>query len=234
MKGTLSVVGTPIGNLGDITLRALETLKQADAIACEDTRVTAKLLARYEISKPLLIFHARSGKRASAKILALLGSGKRVALVTDAGTPGISDPGNELVAEVRERLPAGRQGSGDVSIEAIPGPSALTAALSIAGLPTSEFTFLGFLPHKKGRQTLFKEIAASKRAIVFYESPHRIEKALDSLVTMLEPDRQVVVCREITKLYESVVVGSAAKCRAHFSAFPGEVRGEFVVIVAPC
>jgi 16S rRNA (cytidine1402-2'-O)-methyltransferase len=224
-KGTLSVVATPIGNLGDITLRALETLKNADAIACEDTRVTAKLLARYEISKPLLIFHAQSGKRASDKILTMLGEGKRIALVTDAGTPGISDPGNELVAEVRERL------QDDVKIEAIPGASALTAALSIAGLPTSEFTFLGFLPHKKGRQTLFKEIAASKRAVVFYESPHRIEKALDSLVNSLHADRQVVVCREITKLYESIVTGTAAKCRAHFSAFPGEVRGEFVVIV---
>jgi 16S rRNA (cytidine1402-2'-O)-methyltransferase len=227
-KGTLSVVATPIGNLGDITLRALETLKNADAIACEDTRVSAKLLARYEISKPLLIFHAQSGKRASDKILTMLGEGKRVALVTDAGTPGISDPGNELVAEVRERL------GDDVTIEAIPGPSALTAALSVAGLPTAEFTFLGFLPHKKGRQTLFKEIAESTRAVVFYESPHRIEKALDSLVTSLDADRQVVVCREITKLYESIVTGNAAKCRAHFSAFPTEVRGEFVVIVAPC
>jgi len=226
-KGTLSVVATPIGNLGDVTLRALETFKNADAIACEDTRVTAKLLARYEISKPLLIFHAQSGKRASDKILTLLGEGKRIVLVTDAGTPGISDPGNELVAEVRERL------GEDVTIEAIPGASALTAALSVAGLPTAEFTFLGFLPHKKGRQTLFKEIAASKRAVVFYESPHRIEKALDSLVTSLEADRQLVVCREITKMYESIVTGTAAKCRAHFSAFPVEVRGEFVVIVAP-
>jgi 16S rRNA (cytidine1402-2'-O)-methyltransferase len=225
--GTLSVVATPIGNLGDITLRALETLKNADAIACEDTRVSAKLLARYEISKPLLIFHARSGARASAKILALLGEGKHVALVTDAGTPGISDPGSELVAEVRERL------GESVKIEAIPGASALTAALSIAGLPTAEFTFLGFLPHKKGRQSLFKEIAASPRAAVFYESPHRIEKALASLAGILEPRRRVVVCRELTKLYESLVAGTAIECQAHFAAFPGEVRGEFVVIVAP-
>jgi 16S rRNA (cytidine1402-2'-O)-methyltransferase len=227
MQGTLSVVATPIGNLGDITLRALETLKNADAIACEDTRVSAKLLARYEISKPLLIFHARSGPKAASKIFALLGEGKRVALVTDAGTPGISDPGSELVREARERL-------GDsVKIETIPGASALTAALSIAGLPTAEFTFLGFLPHKKGRQTLFKEIGASKRAMVFYESPHRIEKALDSLVEVLEGSRKVVVCRELTKLYESLVEGTAIECKAHFSAFPGEVRGEFVVIVAP-
>ncbi|MEJ0053566.1 MAG: 16S rRNA (cytidine(1402)-2'-O)-methyltransferase [bacterium] len=227
MLGTLSVVATPIGNLGDITLRALETLRQADAIACEDTRVTAKLLARYEISKPLLIFHARSGPKAASKIFALLGEGKRVALVTDAGTPGISDPGNELVRETRERL------GESVKIEAIPGASALTAALSIAGLPAAEFTFLGFLPHKKGRQTLFKEIGTSRRAVVFYESPHRIEKALDSLVEVLDANRKVAVCRELTKLYESLVVGTATQCRAHFAAFPGEIRGEFVVIVSP-
>jgi len=227
MQGTLSVVATPIGNLGDITLRALETLRQADAIACEDTRVTAKLLARYEISKPLLIFHARSGPRAATKIFEMLAEGKRIALVTDAGTPGISDPGSELVHEARERL-------GDsIKIEAIPGASALTAALSIAGLATAEFTFLGFLPHKKGRQTLFKEIGESTRAMVFYESPHRIEKALDSLIEVLSDERKIVICREITKLYESIVEGTAAECRAHFAAFPGEVRGEFVVIVGP-
>ncbi len=141
MNGTLSVVATPIGNLGDLTFRALDTLKQADAIACEDTRVSAKLLARYEISKPLLVYHAQSGRLAATRILTLLAEGKRVALVTDAGTPGISDPGTALVAEVRATL-------GDqVRIEAIPGPSALTAALSIAGVPTDQFVFFGFLPH---------------------------------------------------------------------------------------
>ena len=144
--GILSIVATPIGNLGDITLRALDTLKRADAIACEDTRVTSKLLTRYDISKPLLVFHARSGRLASDRILSLLGEGKHVALVTDAGTPSISDPGGMLVAEVRARL------AGDVRIEAIAGPSALTAALSVSGVVADQFIFLGFLPHKKGRR----------------------------------------------------------------------------------
>lgn len=225
--GTLSVVATPIGNLADITFRALEALKQADAIACEDTRVTSKLLARYGIEKPLLVYHARSGKLAATRILSQLGEGKRIALVTDAGTPGISDPGTSLVAEVRARLGT------DVRIESLPGPSALTAALSIVGLPTDEFTFLGFLPHKKGRQTLFAEIAGMKRTAVFYESPHRLTKALDALVSVLEPDRKIAVLRELTKLYESCVIGSAEEVAAHFAANPGEVRGEFVLIVAP-
>lgn len=225
--GTLSVVATPIGNLADITLRALDTLKNADVIACEDTRVTAKLLARYEIQKPLLIFHAQSGRHATTRILQLLGEGKRVALVTDAGTPGVSDPGNELVRTVRDTL------RDDVTIEAIPGPTALTAALSIAGMPTHEFVFIGFLPHKKGRQTAFKEIAESERAVVFYESPHRILKALTSLAEVLAEERKVSVLREITKLHEAVVEGTAVDVAEHFNTHPGEVRGEFVVIVAP-
>ena len=223
--GVLSVVATPIGNLGDVTLRAIETLKQADAIACEDTRVTSKLLARYAISKPLLVYHAQSGRGSSARVLQLLGEGKRVALVTDAGTPGISDPGEELVREARERL------GNYVRIEAVPGPSAVAAALSIAGIPCARYRFLGFLPHKKGRQTLFKEIAESEETIVFYESPHRILKALDSLAAVLPGTRLVATCRELTKLHESVVRGTIDEVQAHFAAHPGEVRGEFVVVV---
>ena len=225
--GTLSVVATPIGNLGDITLRALETLKSADAIACEDTRVTSKLLARYDIQKPLVIYHARSGLLAATRVLSLLAEGKHVALVTDAGTPGVSDPGSELVALVRERFAA------TVRIEAIPGPSALAAALSIAGLPVATFVFLGFLPHKKGRQTLFTDIAEETRAVVFYESPHRIEKALASLAKVLGPTRTVSVFRELTKIHEEVVTGTASEVVAHFTAHPETIRGEFVVIVAP-
>jgi len=224
--GTLSIVATPIGNLGDITLRALETLRQADAIACEDTRVTAKLLAKYEIQKPLLIYHAQSGRVAGERVLAALAEGKRIALVTDAGTPGVSDPGTELVRQVRDRLP-------EVSIEAIPGPSALTAALSIAGVPTHTFLFLGFLPHKKGRETLFKEIAGEERAVVFYESPHRIEKTLASLTKTIPQERKVSVLRELTKMHESVVEGSPEEIAEYFGAHPDEVRGEFVVIVSP-
>lgn len=224
--GTLSVVATPIGNLGDITLRAIDTLKEADAIACEDTRVTSKLLSRFDIQKPLLIYHARSGKLAAERILTLLGEGKRVALVTDAGTPGISDPGSQLVHEVKERL------GDEVRIETIPGPAALTAALSISGIPTHEFTFIGFLPHKKGRQTIFTEIAASERTTVFYESPHRIEKALASLAEVLDPKRKVIVMRELTKIHESVVEGSAEAVASYFTKHPGQVRGEFVVLVS--
>lgn len=225
-KGTLYVVATPIGNLGDITFRAIETLKEADAIACEDTRVTAKLLARFDIKKPLLIYHAQSGRLSSTRILSMLAEGKQVALVTDAGTPGISDPGSELVSEVRERL------GDEARIVSIPGASALTAALSIAGMPTHEFTFLGFLPHKKGRQTLFKEIAESERTVVFYESPHRIMKALESLSAALDDTRTVSVFRELTKIHESVVRGSAAEVLAHYKNNPGQVRGEFVVAVS--
>lgn len=223
--GTLSVVATPIGNLADITLRALAILKEADAIACEDTRVSAKLLARYEISKPLLIFHAESGPQAANRILTLLGEGKHVALITDAGTPAISDPGSNLVRLARERL------GDDVRIQAIPGASALTAALCIAGVSGNDFVFLGFLPHKKGRQTTFKEIAESTRTVVFYESPHRIEKALASLAEILDDDRKVMAAREITKIHESFIEGTAKEVADYFTAHPGEVRGEFVVIV---
>jgi 16S rRNA (cytidine1402-2'-O)-methyltransferase len=224
--GTLSVVATPIGNLGDITLRALETLKEADAIACEDTRVSSKLLARFDISKPLLIYHARSGRLNAERVLALLAEGKRVALVTDAGTPGISDPGAELVALARERL-----GSG-VRIEAIAGPSALAAALSVAGVPAASFLFLGFLPHKKGRLTLFKEIAKEERAVVFYESPHRIVKALESLAEVA-PERQVALCRELTKIHEEVARGTARELATDFAKRPeARRRGEFAVVVA--
>lgn len=225
--GRFSVVATPIGNLGDITLRALETLKQADVIACEDTRVTAKLLGKYNIKKPLIIYHAQSGRIASEKVLALLAEGKHVALVSDAGTPGISDPGAELVSQVYARLT-------DVVVESIPGPSAVTAALSISGIPTHTFVFLGFLPHKKGRQTMFAAIAKEERTVVFYESPHRILKTLAALEEVLEPTRTVVVLRELSKLYESRVAGTASEVHTHFLAAPTEVRGEFVVLVEGC
>lgn len=225
-QGILSVVATPIGNLGDITLRALETLKECDAIACEDTRVTSKLLARFEIKKPLLIYHAQSGRLAATRILSMLGEGKHIALVTDAGTPGISDPGSQLVTEVRDKL------GDEVRIVSIPGPSALTAGLSIAGIPTHEFEFIGFLPHKKGRLTAFKNIGESKKTIVFYESPHRILKALQSLSTSLSDERTVVVLRELTKIHESVIRGSAKEVLEYFSTHPQQVRGEFMVCVS--
>ncbi len=222
--GTLSVVATPIGNLEDITLRALRTLKECDVIYAEDTRVVSKLLTRYEIRKPLQRLDAATEAKKTDEVIARLEAGGRIAFVSDAGTPGISDPGARLVAAVREQLPG-------AAIEAIPGPSALTAALSIAGMDTAEFAFLGFLPHKKGRQTALKKIAASEIPVVLYESPHRVMKLLEELGA-LHPSR-VIIARELTKIHEEVVSGSAEEVQAHFSDHPDRVRGEFVVIVAP-
>jgi len=162
----LFIVATPIGNMEDITLRALRTLKEADVVFAEDTRVTRKLFGRHGISTPLKSYHQRSGKGAGDAVISALLDGRKVALVTDAGTPGVSDPGNELIERVRAEAP-------DAKIEPIPGPSALTAALSVAGLPTNDFLFLGFLPHKKGRKTLLDEIARTERTVVLFESPHR-------------------------------------------------------------
>lgn len=220
----LSIVATPIGNLEDITLRALRTLKEADIVACEDTRVTKKLLAHFDIKTPTVSFHSQSGEKGFARIVELLQEGKQVALVSDAGTPGLSDPGLELVSRVREEAP-------ETAIEAIPGPSALAAALSVAGLRAASFTFYGFLPLKKGREKLFAEMAASPRASVFYESPHRILKALQSLAKVLPPERRVGVFRELTKLHEEHTVAPAAELLAYFEANPERVRGEFVVFV---
>lgn len=222
--GTFSIVATPIGNLEDITLRAIRVLKEADVIFCEDTRMTKKICMEYEIETPLRRYDAHATNARHEEILGRLEKGEKVALVTDAGTPCISDPGFRIINQVHEMLP-------EVKIEAIAGPSALTAALSVAGLATSEFTFLGFLPHKKGRETLFKEIGVSERAMVFYESPHRLMKALESLTKALETERRLAVVRELTKIYESVVRGTAQEVLAYFEAHQDEVRGECVIIV---
>ncbi|MBU4332001.1 16S rRNA (cytidine(1402)-2'-O)-methyltransferase [Patescibacteria group bacterium] len=218
----LYIVATPIGNLSDITLRTLDTLKQVDLILCEDTRHTQKLLSHYNIKTPTLSYHQHSRLTKLEQIIKLLEAGKNLALVTDAGTPGISDPGGKLVAEVVEKLGDG------VKIETIPGPSALTAAISISGLPTDSFIFLGFLPTKKGREKLFKEIAESKRTIVFYESPHRIIKTLNSLKEHCG-SQQLVVCREMTKKFETTYRGVASEVLEKLSQ--DKIRGEFVVIV---
>ncbi|MFZ2555754.1 MAG: 16S rRNA (cytidine(1402)-2'-O)-methyltransferase [Minisyncoccia bacterium] len=222
MVGTLSIVATPIGNLEDITLRALRTLKEADAIFAEDTRVISKLLARYEIKKPLYRLDASKEEKRAAEIIERLGQGEKIVYVSDAGTPGISDPGTKLVALVR--------GAGFQPV-AIPGPSALTAALSIAGVPTEEFVFLGFLPHKKGRQTALKTIAEEGRTIVLYESPHRIIKLLGEFIEHIG-ERQVSIGRELTKMYEEMLSGTPDELRARLET-AGSARGEFVVIVHP-
>ncbi len=220
----LSMVATPIGNLEDITLRALRTLKEASVVAAEDTRVTKKLLSHFDIHVPEITFNANSGAKGFEKIIELLEEGKHVAVVSDAGTPGISDPGLELVSVVRERLP-------EVKIEAIPGPSALTAALSIAGLRAPSFTFYGFLPLKKGRETIFKEIAASERASVMYESPHRIVKTLEALSEVLPAERRIGVFRELTKMFEEAIVGSPQEVLHRVYSDTNKQRGEFVVII---
>ena len=224
MATTLYVVGTPIGNLEDITLRALRVFHEVDIILCEDTRQTKKLLSAYSITTATLSYHEQSGRSKIKKIIDLLAEEKNLALVTDAGTPGISDPGSYLVSEVRKALP-------EVTIVTVPGPSALPAALSISGLPVSDFLFLGFLPHKKGRQTLFTEIAQSKRTVVFYESPHRIFATLETLAFLLAPTRIVVIGRELTKTFEEVRQGTVAELIRFFTAYPEKIRGEFVVMV---
>ncbi len=219
------VVATPIGNLGDITLRAIETLKNVDMILCEDTRVTKNLLNKYEIKKPTMSYHAQSKLSKTDKIFELLKEGKDLALVSDAGTPGISDPGAMLVSKIKEEL-------GDiVQVIPIPGASAVITALSASGLPTHEFTFLGFLPHKKGRETLFKEIAEAKRTMAFYESPHRILKTLESL-NKFAPTKKVCIARELTKIYEEIKTGTAKEILEYLEKNPVKQKGEFTVLVS--
>lgn len=218
---TLYIIATPIGNLEDITLRALRIMKEASIIFCEDTRTTRVLLEKYGIHTPTESFHAQSPISKIEHIEALLLDGREIALVSDAGTPGISDPGMLLVSEVRKRMPS-------VKIVAVPGASALTAAVSIAGQPLHEFVFLGFLPHKKGRQTLFEEMRTGERPYIFYESPHRIEKTLESLKGV---GKTVTILREITKMHESYVSGTAEEVLESFKKDPQTLRGEFVVIV---
>lgn len=222
---TFYVVGTPIGNLEDITLRALRVLKEADIILCEDTRVTKKLLDRYEIrNKQLTTYNERKSGVKIEKVTEWLREGKNLALVSDAGTPGISDPGAFLVQKIREA-------TREVKIESVPGPSALATALSVAGAPIDEFVFLGFLPHKKGRETLFKEIAGSSRPVIFYEAPYRILKTLESL-QKFSPKKFVTICRELTKIHEQVLSGTAEELLLYFNDNHEKVRGEFVCIVA--
>ncbi len=226
----LFIVATPIGNLEDITLRALRVLKEADEIVCEDTRVTKKLLDHYGIQKDHLIsYRERSGFRQLAYVVSLLEQKKSVAYVTDAGTPGISDPGNQLVAEVAKRC----QKTGLKEYEAIisiPGPSALAAAISIAGFYLQEFRFIGFLPHKKGRKTKVREIIKSDIPVVLYESVHRMKQFLTELGEAgFEQNRQIVVANDLTKMFERVCRGNLEEVTKELKAHP--VKGEFVVII---
>ena len=221
----LYIVATPIGNMGDITMRALDTLKNVDLILCEDTRETKKILNKYGITKDTMSYHAQSKLAKTDKIFELLENGKDLALVSDAGTPGISDPGAMLVSLVKEKF------GDNVQVVPIPGASAVITALSASGLPTHEFTFLGFLPHKKGRETLFKEIAQSKRTMVFYESPHRILKTLESLIKFC-PTKKVCIARELTKVYEEFKAGTPAELLEYLEKNPIKQKGEFTVLVS--
>lgn len=222
---TLYIVATPIGNLEDITLRAIRILREVDLILCEDTRMTKRILDKYEINTKTMSYHAQSKLSKVEKIFELLEEGKNLALVSDAGTPTISDPGVLLVSQIKEKF------GGKVKIEPIPGASAVISALSASGIPSSEFLFLGFLPHKKGRETLFKEIAETKRPVAFYESPHRIMKTLESL-NKYTPERNVVIGRELTKIHEEFPEGTSAELLEYFNKNKEKIRGEFVVIVS--
>ena len=217
---TLFVVATPIGNLEDITHRAVRILKEVDVIACEDTRVTKRLLARYEIDTNTISYHQHSKVGKIDFLINKLKADKDVAVVSDAGTPGISDPGGLLVQAAQNE---------GIKVEGIPGPSAVITALSVSGLPTDRFHFYGFLPHKKGRQTILKKTIESKTTSVFYESVHRIEKALNELI-VLGLDRKIVVARELTKKFETIYKGTPQEVLEELQE--GEIKGEFVVIIS--
>lgn len=219
--GTLFVVATPIGNMEDITIRALRVLNECKLIVCEDTRVAKKLLFRHGISKPLLAIPQRAADLKIRRVLELLEAGKNVALTTDAGTPGVSDPGNEVVARVIE---AG------FCVSPVPGPSALSALLSVAGVNTQEFVFKGFPPHKKGRETFFRAVAESTVPVVYYESPYRVVKNLELLST-LAPEKHIIVGRELTKFFEEIRRGTVLEVLEYYKNNPGKVKGEFALFV---
>lgn len=223
-QGKLFMVATPIGNLQDITMRAVETLKNVDAVFAEDTRVTSKLLAYFKIAKPIFRYDEHSHEAASAKLIAMLNEGKQIALTTDAGTPGIADPGSRLVSKLVEMYP-------EAVIIPIPGASAVSTLLSVSGMNTEQYTFLGYPPHKKGRKTFFENLKKIEVwPVVLYESPHRIEKALLSIKEVLGDDCSVVVGRELTKVHEEIVRGSAKTALAYFTG-KEKARGEFVLAI---
>lgn len=231
--GLLYIVATPIGNLGDITYRAVETLKKVDFVVCEDTRTSKKLLENYEIKSEVFSFYgqgrgARKPFPKTEQILERLKSGQNAAFITDAGTPGISDPGNRLVEAAIEK---------GICVIPVPGASALTTLASVAGIDMSRFVFLGFPPHKKGRETFFKEVAAFAMPVVYYESPHRLVKNLELLKTLapaclpMRQEKNVVLGRELTKMFEEIVRGTVGEVSEYFEKNPGKVKGEIVVIV---
>lgn len=218
--GKLYIVATPIGNLDDITVRAVAILRSADIILCEDTRVSKKLLDYYQIDKTLISYHHHSNIKKINQIIDLLKEGKNIALITDAGTPGISDPGNLLIKTILGEIT-------NLKIEPIPGPSALIAGLSVSGFPTDKFLFYGFPPHKNKRQKFFKELSEQNVTFAFFESGHRIKKCLSELVKYFDADREIVICRELTKKFETIYRGKIHELIKSMK----QTKGEFVVII---
>lgn len=217
----LYLVPTPIGNLEDMTLRAIRILKEADVILAEDTRTSAPLLKHFGIEKRVLAHHQHNEHKAVAEIIRFLKEGQQVALISDAGTPAISDPGFLLVREV---IKAG------LEVQCLPGPTAFVPALVNSGLPNDRFCFEGFLPVKKGRQTRLKQLTSETRTMVFYESPHRIQKTLEDFILYFGEDREASISRELSKMYEETVRGTLTTLKLHFENHP--VKGEFVFCVA--
>ncbi len=221
MYGKLVLVPTPIGNLGDITFRAVSVLKNADIILAEDTRVSARLMQHLEIDKKLWAHHKFNEHKSVGSLVSKIQEGNTIALISDAGTPGISDPGFLLVRACIEN---------GVDVECLPGPTALIPALAVSGLPTEKFVFEGFLPQKKGRQKRLIQLAGEERTIVFYESPFRLVKALTQFAEFLGSDRHCCVCRELSKMFEEVKRGTVTELLQYYTAHPP--KGEIVIVIA--
>jgi len=223
---SLYLVATPIGNLQDLTFRGLQTLMEVDLIICEDTRVTRKLLSRYRVTTPLISFYSasvRKSQKPPLKIQAIINElerGKNIALLTDAGTPGISDPGNQIVKAALDK---------NISVVPIPGASSLTAIISVAGIDMSQFVFLGFSPHKKGRETFFKKIANLELPVIYFESPFRLIKNLE-LLKKINPDKKIILGRELTKVFEQIIRGSIDQVLSYFQTNKDRIKGEFVIV----
>lgn len=224
MFGNLYMISTPIGNLEDITLRAIRTLKEVDFVFAEDTRTTGNLFKKYEIHTKLFSYNSINQKQKNFEIIKLLEQGKNVGLVSDAGTPGVSDPGYSAVSSVREYF------ENKLNIITIPGASALTAFVSILGVGTHAWTFFGFLPHKNGRQKMLKEMLENKNSSIFYESTHRIKKCVEE-IDKFGYHRKIAIGKELTKIYEEVIIGTPKEILEIFEKDPRKIKGEFVVMI---
>ncbi len=220
------IVATPIGNLDDFSKRAIETLKEADFIFCEDTRVSRKLFEKFDIKTNYDSYNSHSTEKKKEKVFSFIKEEKNLAFISDAGTPTISDPGVKIISQIYENF-----SESEFEIIPIPGPAAFVSALSVSGFSSSEFIFYGFLPHKKGREKIFKEISQNEKTSVFYESPHRLLKALESLEKFCEKNRKIFVARELTKIYEEKKRGNIFEVKNYFLENPEKIRGEFCLVV---